>query len=200
MALLKENRSPAVDHGTDPVESSTPVATDDTFTLDRIWAATRISLGWVFLWAFLDKTFALGFSTGRLEDGTVEYLGDAAWINGGSPTYGFLTFGTSGPLAPFFQSFAGATWADWLFMVGLLGIGLALILGIGMKIAAWSGAAMMVFMYLAALWPANNPFMDDHLVYALVLVGLAYAGAGDTWGLGEKWSQLELVQRFPILR
>ncbi len=28
-------------------------------------AALRISLGWTFLWAFLDKLFALGFATGR---------------------------------------------------------------------------------------------------------------------------------------
>jgi thiosulfate dehydrogenase (quinone) large subunit len=208
MATLEENRPTAGDTSADPVVATTPaapaattdVAGPDTRVRDRIWAATRISLGWVFLWAFLDKTFALGFATGRLEDGTVEVLGDAAWINGGSPTFGFLTFGTSGPLAPFFQTFAGAAWADWLFMIGLLGIGLALTLGIGMKIAAWSGAAMMVFMYLAALWPANNPFMDDHLVYALVLIGLVYANAGNTWGLGKTWSRLDLVQRFPILR
>ena len=50
-------------------------------------AALRLSLGWVFMWAFLDKTFALGFGTGRDgETGVVDRFGDAAWINGGSPT------------------------------------------------------------------------------------------------------------------
>ena len=165
-----------------------------------VWALTRISLGWVFLWAFLDKTFALGFATGRAEDGTVDLFGPAAWINGGSPTEGFLTFGTQGPFAEFFQSFAGQAWADWLFMIGLLGIGVALILGIGMRIAAISGATLMVLMWAASLLPENNPFMDDHLVYALVLIGLMFSEAGNTWGLGRRWSSISLVQRYPILR
>ncbi len=55
-------------------------------------AALRLSIGWVFLWAFLDKLLALGFATGRDgETGVVDRFGDAAWINGGSPTRGFLS-------------------------------------------------------------------------------------------------------------
>lgn len=182
-------------------QAGTDVRIESTYPLAaKIWAITRISLGWVFLWAFLDKTFALGFATGRLEDGTIDYLGDAAWISGGSPTNGFLTFGTSGPFAEFFQSFAGAAWADWLFMVGLAGIGLALIFGVGMRIAAISGALMLVLMWAAALLPANNPFMDDHIVYALVLIGLAAADAGKAWGLGGWWQSTAVVQKYPILK
>src|SRR5688572_2809375 len=164
-------------------------------------AATRLSLGWIFLWAFLDKLFALGFATGRdAETGAIDRFGPAAWINEGSPTLGFLKFGTKGPLADFYQGFAGAAWANWLFMIGLAGIGLALVLGIGMRIATISGVLMMVMMWSAALWPENNPFMDDHLVYALVLVMLLLAEAGKTFGLGQAWERLHLVQRFPILK
>jgi len=160
-------------------------------------AVLRISLGWVFLWAFLDKTFALGFGTGRNDEtGVVDYLGDAAWINGGSPTEGFLSFGTKGPFAEFFQGFAGAPWADALFMIGLLGIGAALILGIGVRIAAVSGATMLVGMWAAsAIWPDNNPFMDDHIVYAIALGLLAFIGAGRTWGLGKVWERIPFVAR-----
>lgn len=164
-------------------------------------AATRLSLGWVFLWAFLDKLLALGFSTGRdAETDAVDRFGPAAWINDGSPTLGFLKFGTKGPLADFYQGFAGDSWANWLFMVGLAGIGLALVLGIGMRIAAASGVAMLVMMWSAALPPENNPFMDDHLVYALVLVMLAIAGAGRTLGLGRWWERLAIVRRYPVLK
>lgn len=155
-----------------------------------VWGLTRLSLGWVFLWAFLDKTFGLGFATERAD----------AWVNGGSPTFGFLTFGTNGPLAPAFASIAGATWADWLFMVGLAGIGVALVAGVAVRIAAVSGAVMMLLMYAAAPVLVNNPFMDDHLVYALVLVGLALAGAGRHLGLGRYWERLAIVQRFPLLK
>jgi thiosulfate dehydrogenase (quinone) large subunit len=161
----------------------------------------RLSLGWVFLWAFLDKTFALGFDTGRnLDTGVVTRFGDAAWINGGSPTLGFLKFGTEGPFAGFYQGFAGATWADWLFMIGLLGIGLALMLGVAMRITTVAGVALLAMMWSAALPTANNPFMDDHVIYAITLVTLLLGGAGATLGMGKAWNRLDFVQRHGFLR
>lgn len=99
-----------------------------------------------------------------------------------------------------FNNLAGAAWADWLFMVGLAAIGLALLLGIGMRVAAVSGAAMMVLMWMASLPLANNHVVDDHIVYALVLVGLALTHAGDTVGLGRWWARTPLVRRVPALR
>jgi thiosulfate dehydrogenase [quinone] large subunit len=161
----------------------------------------RLSLGWVFVWAFLDKAFALGFGTGRDPDtGVVTRFGDAAWIHGGSPTLGFLKFGTEGPLAGFYQGFAGAAWADWLFMVGLLGIGLALMLGVAMRITTVTGVTLLVMMWGAVLPTANNLFMDDHLIYAITLVTLLLSGAGGTLGLGRAWNRLDIVQRHGFLR
>jgi len=87
--------------------------------------------------------------------------------------------------------------ADWLFMIGLLGIGLALILGIGMWIAAISGSVMLVLMWAAGLPLENNLFMDDHIIYALVLVALAIYGAGRTWGLGRTWEALPSSTSWP---
>lgn len=155
-----------------------------------LFAGLRLALGWVFLWAFLDKLFGLGFATETKN----------AWINGGSPTNGFLTHGTTGPFKDFYASFAGAAWADWLFMIGLAAIGVALMLGIGVRVAAAAGGLMLVLMWTAALPPANNPFMDDHLIYAAVLAVLALVNAGDTWGLGRTWSKLDIVQRNGWLR
>jgi len=164
-------------------------------------AALRVSIGWVFLWAFLDKLLALGFATGRNPvTGAVDRFGAAAWINGGSPTEGFLLKATSGPFAEFYQSFAGATWADWVFMVGLAGIGIALVAGITTRIATAAGATLLIFIWSAVLPPANNPFMDDHIVYALALVALALVGAGKTLGLGARWERLPIVQRYGILK
>ncbi|WP_051704422.1 DoxX family membrane protein [Glycomyces sp. NRRL B-16210] len=155
-----------------------------------VWAALRLALGWVFLWAFIDKAFGLGFATER----------EGAWIEGGSPTAGFLAHGTQGPLADFYQGMAGSALADWLFMIGLAGIGLALILGVGMRIAAAAGALLLVLMWTAVLLPANNPFMDDHLVYAGLLVGLALVRAENTLGLGKAWGETALVKRLPWLK
>jgi len=153
-------------------------------TARYIWAATRLCLGWTFLWPFLDKMFGLGHETPAAK----------AWIEGGSPTTGFLA-GAEGPFAGIYHNLSGAAWADWGFMVGLLCIGVALLLGIGMRIAAISGAVLMVLMWTASLPPANNPFMDDHIIYALVLLGLAVVGAGNTLGLGRWWTSTDVVRR-----
>ena len=69
-------------------------------------------------------------------------------------------------------------------MVGLLGIGLALILGIGMRVAAVSGAVLYVLMWTAALPMTTNPILDDHITGAMTLIVLALTAAGTTWGLG----------------
>jgi thiosulfate dehydrogenase [quinone] large subunit len=105
-----------------------------------------------------------------------------------------------GPLADFYSDLAGNVVVDWLFMAGLLGIGLALVLGIGMRIAGVSGALMLVMMWSAVLPPANNLFMDDHLIYALVLILLALIGAGRTWGFGKAWENIPFVRDHTFLK
>jgi len=152
-------------------------------------AAIRLGLGFTFLWAFLDKTFGLGFATPTAK----------AWINGGSPTKGFLG-SVEGPFAGFYQSFAGAGWANWLFMIGLLGIGLALMLGIAMRIAAASGVLMLLMMWTAVLPITTNPFIDYHIMDALVLVVLALTAAGKTLGFGQAWEKIPFVHNHGILK
>ncbi|GAB3159720.1 hypothetical protein [Microbispora hainanensis] len=155
-----------------------------------VWAAARIAIGWVFLWAFLDKLFGWGFATPAAK----------AWINGGSPTTGFLKGTADHTFGGLFNTLAGQAWVDWLFMTGLAGIGAALILGVGMRIAATTGGLLLLMMWAAELPLTTNPFMDEHIVYAIVLAGLALAGAGNTLGLGKAWAATPLVRRFPILK
>lgn len=166
-----------------------------------IWGVLRLLMGFTFLWAFLDKLLGLGFATGRdPETGQVDYFGEDAWINGGSPTDGLLQFGTSGPLSGFFQGLAGSSWVEWLFMLSMAGIGLALLLGIGTRLAALGGIAWMLSIYAAtSLLPEFNPIVDEHIIYAAVLAGIAQVRAGRTLGLGNRWRNMSLVQRFPVL-
>jgi thiosulfate dehydrogenase (quinone) large subunit len=151
-------------------------------------AVLRIATGLVFLWAFLDKTFGLGYST----------PGAKAWISGGSPAAGFLGH-VEGPFAGVFQAMAGTWWADWLFMAALAGVGLALVLGIGLRVAAGAGTALMLAMWLAEFPPAaegsSNPVIDYHVVYAVSAITMALTYAGNTWGLGRVWARLPLVQK-----
>ncbi|MEX2275535.1 MAG: hypothetical protein WEA10_08270 [Actinomycetota bacterium] len=183
--------------------------------LQRVFALQRIAMGWTFLWAFLDKAFALGFSTGRVVDEAgatvrIDFFGDAAWINGASPTAGALGFAMKGPFADAYQSITGfqmtqagptsAAWIDWVYMLSMLAIGLGLLLGIGVKLASLGGIVWMAIFYTGtAIWPDNNPFLDDHIIEALVLAGLFLANAGRYYGFGRAWQRTDLVKRHPIL-
>jgi len=144
-----------------------------------IWATLRILMGWLFFWAFVDKLFGLGFAT----------QADRAWIRGGSPTTGFVSSAT-GPLAPVFQAMAGSPVVDLLFMAGLLLLGLALLSGVGVRIAGYGGTALVLMMWLSHLPPASNPLIDQHIVYAVILTGLATVKAGQWFGLGKLWLRL----------
>ncbi|MYZ37213.1 MULTISPECIES: DoxX family membrane protein [unclassified Streptomyces] len=163
--------------------------------LARGAATARILLGFVFLWAFFDKAFGWGYAT----------QSTGAWIDGGSPTKGFLGNVAVGPFQSTFRSWTGDAWADWLFMLGLLGIGLALTAGIALRLAATAGTVMMALMW-AAEWPwathladgspsmSSNPVVDYHVLYAVVMIVLALAAAGRTWGLGRIWQELPFVR------
>ncbi len=167
----------------------------------RILAVVRIATGFVFLWAFLDKTFGWHYATAS----------GKGWIDGGSPTKGFLSGVSAGPLQSFFHDIAGKGWTDTLFMLGLLGIGLALVSGVALRITAVAGTVLMAMMW-AAEWPpaqhlsngqpsmSSNPFVDYHVLYALAMILFAFTAAGATWGLGRLWNTLPLVKHHPWLR
>jgi thiosulfate dehydrogenase [quinone] large subunit len=174
---------------TAPAVGYEPAGTTAQRAARYVWAGVRLAFAWTFLWAFADKVFGLGFAT----------PGERAWINGGNPTKGFLS-GAEGPFAGVYHNLAGTGFANWAFMLGLLGIGLALALGVGMRIAAAAGALLYVLMWSVALPPETNPFLDDHLIGAATLVGLALVGAGRTLGLGGVWERLPVVQRLPWLK
>ena len=159
---------------------------------ERAWkalAATRIAVGFVFFWALLDKTFGLGFATKP----------EAAWVAGGSPTTGFLKFGVNpdSPFKDFFASLAGQAWVDWVFMLGLLGIGTALVLGIGLRLAAVAGTALLLMMWACLIPLENNPVIDEHIVYALILWAVAFGRR--EWSLVNWWLSHKAVKKQPWL-
>lgn len=146
----------------------------------RMLAVCRILLGFAFLWPALDKSFGLGYATPA----------DAAWFTtGSSPTAGYLS-SVQGPLGDFFGGLAGPV-SDVLFIAGMAGTGLALLLGIGLRVAAVSGALIMTLLWLSA-WTfapgSNNPVVDIHVIYAALVVTLAVTRAGDVWGFGRAWA------------
>lgn len=164
-------------------------------------ALARISLGLIFLWAFFDKLLGLGYATCRdAASGVINFSCERAWINGGSPTSGYLENATKGPLADFYQGLAAVALVDWMFMAGLLFIGLGLILGTWVRLASWAGIAMMALMWSSALWPENNPVLDDHIVYIFVLLAITYGNPLQKWGLRKQWVNIPLVKRLRFLQ
>ncbi|MFL6134883.1 MAG: hypothetical protein ACJ72A_18905 [Nocardioidaceae bacterium] len=196
MTTLNRQPEAAVTEGREIVTSS---------AARKALAVLRIGFGLTFLWAFFDKLLALGFSTGAIvnEQGAktgIDFFSKDAWINGGNPTLGFLKFGASGPFKGFYNAIAGETWVNVAFMFGLLAIGVALTFGITMRLGTIAGFVMYLMMWSVALWPANNPVIDDHILGAASMVVLGLTLAGDTWGAGRTWARTTLVHRFPILR
>ncbi len=149
----------------------------------------RFSMAVIFLWAFFDKVFGLGFAT----------TPEKAWLADQSPTTGFLKFATYGPFKPFFESLAGSAWVDWVFMLGLLLIGTTLLLGIAMRLAAIGGSILLLLMWLSLFPPKTNPLIDAHIIYALVLWILYFSKSGEIWGLSKWWNKTSLVKNFPFL-
>ncbi|GAB3926682.1 hypothetical protein GCM10011575_08170 [Microlunatus endophyticus] len=161
----------------------------------RILAVLRFATGFIFLWAFLDKTFGLGYSTTTAK----------SWINGGSPTKGFLASADVGPFTGIAHAIAGTWWADWLFMLGMLAVGVAVMAGIALRPAAIAGSLILLMMW-ATEFPiarftttgdpsgSTNPIVDYHIIYALALIVLAATSAGITWGLGRYFNRLPYIR------
>ena len=138
----------------------------------------RIVLGFMLIWAFLDKFLGLGMPT----------TPEAAMINGGSPTEYYLSNLVSGPLEGF------------LLMAGLLMAGAAMILGVASRLSTVGMCVMMALMFSLEIPPDDNPLVDYHIVYILASIVIYYLGGYGVLGLDGRWSELSIVKRFPILR
>ena len=192
-AMRTEPNAPPVVHTRTNTPTSQRIGAIGLFGL-------RLAIGFEFLWAFLDKTFGFGYTTSSAQ----------AWIHGGSPTRGFLSGVNVGPLQGTFHWLAGITAVDWLFMLGLLGVGVALILGVALRPAAIAGCTMLAMMYVAT-WPfaklgggrptgSTNPLIDDHIVSIVALIAIGAFAAFSVGVLSRRWSALALVRSHSWLR
>ncbi len=124
----------------------------------------------------------------------------------GNPTAGFLKFGVNpqGPFASFYNNLAPTSPSapvNWLFMLALLGAGVGLVLGIGMRISCIGASILLLLMWLAespwaknvgeggATVASNNPLLDEHIIYSATLMVLMFVLAGRYWGLGRMWEK-----------
>jgi thiosulfate dehydrogenase (quinone) large subunit len=138
----------------------------------------RLSMGWVFLWAAIRQIPDAGWSA-------------AGFLSGAKTFPAFFDLMATPPFITVINALI--PWAHLL-------IGLALILGIGMRLAAIAGAALMILYYVPRLdFPfvgegVTNLIVEYHLVYTFVIVYLAAVRAGRVFGL-EGW-----LERLPAAR
>lgn len=141
----------------------------------------RVSLGWVYLYAGLTKV-----------------------LNPDWTAAGYLKAAKTFPeFYQWFASDANIGWVNFLNEWGLTLIGAALILGLAIKIASWSGVAITMLYYFPVLaFPkigANSYIVDDHIIYALVFLAIGAMGSASTWGVYSWLKTRGLEQKIPWL-
>jgi len=140
----------------------------------------RLAMGWIFIWSGFDKLITNWSASG------------------------YLVNATSGPLKDLFVNMGESQTAlnivDPLVVWGQILIGFSLILGIFTRFGLLMAGTQMFLFYLAALWPANNPFMDDHIIYMGVFALLGALGAGRILGLDALIEKIKPVRKVPQLQ
>lgn len=144
-----------------------------------LFTILRVVIGFIFLWAFFDKTFGLGRTFPDLKVNgasvTVGTLPADAWIKGHDPAWGFLTYGTQGKFfQDFFSGLAGNQIVTYLYMIGLLAIGIAIFFGIARRIGAFFGIIFVLTLWFASIPISTNPIIDDHIIFAAALAVIGF--------------------------
>lgn len=140
----------------------------------------RLSLGWLFFYAGITKILNPNFSAAG-------YLGTAK---------------TFPSLYQWLASPANIGWINVINEWGLTLLGISLILGIGVRFSSVLGALLMFLYYLPVLdfpYVAHSYLVDEHIIYASVLIFFATVRAGRVYGL-ENWCEnLPICKNFPKL-
>lgn len=125
----------------------------------------RVALGWLFLYAGITKILNPAWSAAG-------YLGNAKTFGG---FYAWLA------------SPANMGWVNFINEWGLTLLGVSLIIGIGVRLSSILGALMMLLYYFPILkFPmvgTHSYLVDEHIIYALVLLFFANVHAGRAFGI-----------------
>ena len=142
----------------------------------------RISLGWMYFWAGITKVFNPEWSAAGYLQKAKTFPEFFQWLTTRSllPSVNFLN--------------------EW----GLTLLGVALILGVFVRVSSSLGMMLMLLYYLPILqFPHPNPnsfLVDQHIIFIVALLVLISFRAGRTWGLENWCSSLPICSKFPKLR
>ncbi|MEK7465711.1 MAG: DoxX family membrane protein [Patescibacteria group bacterium] len=126
----------------------------------------RISIGLLFFYAGISKVLNPAWSAAGYLTHAKTFAGFYAWL-------------ASPALLPFINFLN-----EW----GLTLLGVALLLGLFVRLSGILGAVLMLFYYFPALKfpyvPPNAFLADEHIIYIFALLVLVVFNAGNTWGMG----------------
>ena len=143
----------------------------------------RLAMGWVFLYAASHQVFVPGWSV-------------AGFLNSTKTFHGVYSQFTGPAIAPMLSFLVG---------YGHLLIGLSLLVGLMVRVSAVFGILLMLLYWTAHMdFPyisdTNNFLVDEHIVYAGVLVFLIVKHAGHVWGLDGWVERLDFFRQHPNLK
>ena len=145
--------------------------------------ALRLMMGYAFLHSGLDKVLSGSFSAGG-------YLSNVAATNGN-------------PMEALFASMAGSpAFLDFVNVAVPFGetlIGLALVVGVLTRLAAFWGAFMMLMFYFGN-WSVGHGYVNGDFAYMLVFLAVAAFGAGRILGVDAYLEDFEIVEQNRWLR
>ena len=163
---------------------------------ERVLVVLRVAMGWVFLFAGIEKVLALGgkpFSAA----GYLQFATAGTWPGVTLEQGQYLN-----PTHPFWASLgqnAGLVGViNVLVVFGELAIGTALILGLFTRFAAAMGSLMVTFFFIAS-WDFANGIVNSDAIYVILTASLGIMGAGRVFGLDAVIEKTEFVRKAPVL-
>jgi thiosulfate dehydrogenase [quinone] large subunit len=170
---------------------------DTTRNLSKGLAALRIAVGAGFLYAGLDKVIHF--------DGGTNAFSAAGFLKGATlgATPGSAEGAVVNPTHDLWISLAGNPGlmgvVNFLVVFGEIAIGVALILGIATRFAGIMGGLMMGLFYVA-IWDFSHGFVTEQFLYGIVALFVAYAAAGEAYGIDAILDRTQVVRSQPKLR
>ncbi len=141
----------------------------------------RLSLGWLMFYAGITKVLNPQWSA-------------KGYLTAAKTFPGFYNFLASPEILPTI---------NFINKWSLTLLGVSLILGIAVRLSSILGAILMILYWFPVLdfpYVAHGFLVDDHIIYALILVYFAIVRAGRIWGLENWCANLPLCKKFPKFR
>lgn len=144
--------------------------------------ALRIAMGWLMFYAGITKLLNPTWSAAGYLSGAKTFPEFYAW----------LTRPEILPITNFMN--------EWALTL----LGVSLILGVFVRLSSLGGALLMILYYFPVLtFPTIKTtafIVDEHIMYALLLLFFVAVKAGRVWGLESWCSKLPVCSKFPRLR